>query len=227
LQSPCHISTAISLLHHNPSMYTLAVRTVKSKKRLAKRALAQSLAVQNTAETAISRTCLEAVKSTCLCTSPARSSALAICTFLVRTPTPLSTLRPASTHTTRYSAEGDGEISFCGAIEIAGVITIKFDVIKGGMAKLGMHKDGKSPIFIPGPVEPNFGPGRYIYFEGFSVDENGKQHFLDATVAYRQTTLRCIEYLKRFGYDDYQIYLLLRYVLVSACRWRAILLTRG
>lgn len=29
------------------------------------------------------------------------------------------------------------------------------------------------------------------------------------TVAYRQTTLRCIEYLKRFGYDDYQIYLLL------------------
>ena len=29
------------------------------------------------------------------------------------------------------------------------------------------------------------------------------------TVAYRQTTLRCIEYLKQFGYDDYQIYLLL------------------
>jgi len=125
--------------------------------------------------------------------------------------------RQASTHHTRHSPEGDGEISFCGAIEIAGVITIKFDVIKGGMAKLGMHKDGKSPIFIPGPVEPNFGPGRYIYFEGFSVDENGKQHFLDATVAYRQTTLRCIEYLKRFGYDDYQIYLLLRYVVTTLC----------
>lgn len=48
-----------------------------------------------------------------------------------------------------------------------------------------------------------------LYFEGFSVDENGKQHFLDTTVAYRQTTLRCIEYMKRFGYSDYQIYLLL------------------
>ena len=56
-----------------------------------------------------------------------------------------------------------------------------------------------APIYIPGPVEPQFGPGRYIYFEGFSVDENGKQHYMDATVAYRQTCLRAIEYLRRFG----------------------------
>ena len=103
------------------------------------------------------------------------------------------------------SIEGDGEISFCGAIEIAGVITLKFTVMKNGMADLGM----KSPIFQPGPVEPQFGPGRYLTFEGFSVDEHGKQHYLDATVAYRQTCLRVIEYLRRFGYDDYQIYLLL------------------
>lgn len=48
-----------------------------------------------------------------------------------------------------------------------------------------------------------------ILWQGFSVDENGKQHFLDATVAYRQSCLRIIEYLKRYGYDDYQIYLLL------------------
>ncbi|KAK6543704.1 hypothetical protein TWF694_000439 [Orbilia ellipsospora] len=104
-----------------------------------------------------------------------------------------------------HFSQGDGEISFCGAIEMAGCITIKFTVMKGGMAELGM----KSPIYVPGPVEPQFGPGRYIYFEGFSVDENGKQHYLDATVAYRQTTLRCIEYLRRYGYSDYQIYLLL------------------
>lgn len=32
---------------------------------------------------------------------------------------------------------------------------------------------------------------------------------MDATIAYRQTTLRCIEYLRRFGYNDYQVYLLL------------------
>ncbi|KAI9709853.1 MAG: hypothetical protein M1828_002348 [Chrysothrix sp. TS-e1954] len=104
-----------------------------------------------------------------------------------------------------HFSQGDGEISFCGAIEMAGCITIKFDVMKQGMTKLGM----KSPIYVPGPVEPSFGPGRYIYFEGFSVDQNGKQHYLDATVAYRQTTLRVIEYLRRFGYSDYQVYLLL------------------
>lgn len=104
-----------------------------------------------------------------------------------------------------HFSQGDGEISFCGAIEIAGVITINFKVIKNGMADLGL----KSPIYIPGPVEPQFGPGRHIYFEGFSVDSNGKQHYLDATVAYRQTCLRVIEYMRRFGYDDYQTYLLL------------------
>ncbi|KAF2711442.1 formamidase FmdS [Pleomassaria siparia CBS 279.74] len=104
-----------------------------------------------------------------------------------------------------HFSQGDGEISFCGAIEMAGVITLKFTVMKGGVKELDM----KSPIYIPGPVEPQFGPGRYIYFEGFSVDEHGKQHYMDATVAYRQTCMRAIEYLRRFGYDDYQIYLLL------------------
>lgn len=94
-----------------------------------------------------------------------------------------------------HFSQGDGEISFCGAIEMAGCITLKFSVMKGGMEKLAM----KSPIYIPGPVEPQFGPGRYIYFEGFSVDEHGKQHYLDATVAYRQTILRTIEYLRRYG----------------------------
>jgi formamidase len=92
----------------------------------------------------------------------------------------------------------------CGAIEMAGVISLTFDIIKGGMKTIS-----KNPIFIPGPVEPQFGPGRYIYFEGFSVDEHGKQHYMDTTVAYRQASLNAIEYLKRFGYSDYQAYLLL------------------
>ena len=104
-----------------------------------------------------------------------------------------------------HFSQGDGEISFCGAIEMAGVITINFKVIKNGMEELGL----KSPIFLPGQVEPNFGPGRYIYFEGFSVDQHGKQHYLDTAVAYRQACHRCIEYLRRFGYSDYQAYLLM------------------
>jgi len=78
---------------------------------------------------------------------------------------------------------------------MAGVITINFSVMKGGMETLAM----KSPIYVPGPVEPQFGPGRYIYFEGFSVDSKGKQYYLDTTVAYKQTCFRVIEYLRRYG----------------------------
>ena len=94
-----------------------------------------------------------------------------------------------------HFSQGDGEISFCGAIEMAGVITLKLSVMKGGVGELEM----KSPLFLPGPVEPHFGPGRYLTFEGFSVDEKGVQHYMDATVAYRQATLRVVEYLRRFG----------------------------
>jgi formamidase len=32
---------------------------------------------------------------------------------------------------------------------------------------------------------------------------------MDASVAYKQTSLRAIEYLRKFGYNDYQLYLLL------------------
>ena len=104
-----------------------------------------------------------------------------------------------------HFSQGDGEISFCGAIEMAGVITVKLSVMKNGIKDLDM----KSPLFLPGPVEPHYGPSRYLTFEGFSVDEKGKQHYMDATVAYRQATLRCIEYLRRYGYSDYQVYLML------------------
>ncbi|PSR77232.1 Acetamidase/Formamidase, partial [Coniella lustricola] len=93
-----------------------------------------------------------------------------------------------------HFSQGDGEISFCGAIEMAGVITIKFKVLKKKQDGQGQGDDElaglKSPLYIPGPVEPHYGPGRYLYFEGFSVDEHGKQHYLDVTVAYRQTVLR-------------------------------------
>ena len=37
-----------------------------------------------------------------------------------------------------HFSQGDGEISFCGAIEMAGVITIKFTVMKGGVKALDM-----------------------------------------------------------------------------------------
>lgn len=103
-----------------------------------------------------------------------------------------------------HFSQGDGEISFCGAIEMAGVVTLSFSIIKDGIKKLAL----KSPIFVPGDVQNHYGPSRYLTFEGFSVDETGKQHHLCATTAYRQACIRVIEYLRRYGYNDYQIYLL-------------------
>ncbi|CAL8132501.1 unnamed protein product [Orchesella dallaii] len=103
-----------------------------------------------------------------------------------------------------HFSQGDGEISFCGGIEMAGAITLKTKLIKGGMA---LHGNLRNPIFMPGPVEPRF--SKYISFQGISVDEHGVQHHLDATLSYKQAVLNCIDYFKRFGYTGEQIYLLL------------------
>lgn len=47
---------------------------------------------------------------------------------------------------------------------MAGVITINFKVLKDGQRHMGMT-GGRSPMYIPGPVQPQFGPGRMLYFE--------------------------------------------------------------
>ena len=49
----------------------------------------------------------------------------------------------------------------------------------------------------------------YLIFEGISVDEQGKQYYLDVHVAYRQACLNAIEYLKKFGYSREQAYAIL------------------
>lgn len=102
-----------------------------------------------------------------------------------------------------HFSQGDGEITFCGAIEMAGWVHMRVNVIKGGMAKYGI----KNPIFKPSPITPNYKD--YLIFEGISVDEKGKQHYLDVTVAYRQACLNAIEYLKKFGYSGAQAYSIL------------------
>lgn len=102
-----------------------------------------------------------------------------------------------------HFSQGDGEISFCGAIEVAGWLQLRVDLIKGGMKKYGI----KNPVFKPGPVEPHYSD--YMIFEGISVDEAGKQYYLDAHVAYRQACLNAVEYLKKFGFSGEQAYLLL------------------
>jgi formamidase len=56
-------------------------------------------------------------------------------------------------------------------------------------------------------MEPRYND--YLIFEGISVDEKGKQYYLDAHVAYRQACLNAIEYLKKFGYSGEQAYAIL------------------
>ncbi len=102
-----------------------------------------------------------------------------------------------------HFSQGDGEITFCGAIEMAGWVHMRVNLIKGGVAKYGI----KNPIFKPSPITPNYKD--YLIFEGISVDEQGKQHYLDVTVAYRQACLNAIEYLKKFGYSGAQAYSIL------------------
>lgn len=109
-----------------------------------------------------------------------------------------------------HFSQGDGEVSFCGAIEMSGFLELKCSVIKGGMKMLpvvGPSPLSVNPIFEIGPLEPRY--SEWLVFEGVSVDEKGEQHYLDATVAYKRAVLNCIKYLAQFGYTEQQVYLLL------------------
>ena len=102
-----------------------------------------------------------------------------------------------------HFSQGDGEITFCGAIEMAGWLHLRVSLIKEGMSKYGI----KNPIFKPSPITPKYDD--YLIFEGISVDEQGEQHYLDVHIAYRQACLNAIEYLKKFGYSGAQAYAIL------------------
>jgi formamidase len=104
-----------------------------------------------------------------------------------------------------HFSQGDGEITFCGAIEMGGFIDFGVDLIKGGMATYGITTN---PVLIPGRVEPRY--AEFLTFIGISVDEHsGENRYMDATLAYRRACLNAIEYLKKFGYSGEQAYLLL------------------
>lgn len=87
---------------------------------------------------------------------------------------------------------------------MSGVITLRTNLIKGGMT---LHGNLNMPMYLPGPVEPRF--TRYLTFEGISVDDQGTQHYLSTNVAFRQAILNAIAYLTKFGYTPEQAYILL------------------
>jgi formamidase len=103
-----------------------------------------------------------------------------------------------------HFSQGDGEITFCGAIEMGGYVDLHVDLIKGGMEAYGVTTN---PVFLPGNVEPRY--SEFLTFVGLSVDEDGRQHYLDSQLAYRRACLNAIAYLEKFGYSPEQAYLLL------------------
>ncbi|MGH6953081.1 MAG: formamidase [Alphaproteobacteria bacterium] len=102
-----------------------------------------------------------------------------------------------------HFSQGDGEITFCGAIEMAGWIDLRVELIKGGVEKYALT----NPLFNISPVEPRY--SEFLVFEGVGVGEDDKQYYLDATVAYRRACLNAINYLKNFGYSGEQAYVIL------------------
>ena len=104
-----------------------------------------------------------------------------------------------------HFSQGDGEITFCGAIEMAGWMDLHVELIKGGCQKYGMQQ----AMFKVSPVDPQYSD--FLVFEGIGVGEDGKQYYNDVTIAYRRACLNAIEYpeelrlLGRTGLYDHQL----------------------
>ena len=103
-----------------------------------------------------------------------------------------------------HFSQGDGEITFCGAIEMGGFMDLHVDVIKGGMETYGLYENA---IFMPGLRDPQY--SEWIAFSGVSVDLNGKQHYLNSQLSYERACHHAIDYLMKFGYSDIQAYMIL------------------
>jgi formamidase len=103
-----------------------------------------------------------------------------------------------------HFSQGDGEITFCGAIEMGGFMDLGVDLIKGGMQTYGVSENA---IFMPGTTDPQF--SEWLAFSGTSVTLEGKQHYLDAQLSYQRACLHAIDYLTNFGYSPEQAYMIL------------------
>ncbi|MER7274919.1 formamidase [Dactylosporangium sp. NPDC000244] len=103
-----------------------------------------------------------------------------------------------------HFSQGDGEITFCGAIEMGGFIDLHVDLIKGGMQTYGVEENA---VFLPGNTPPQY--SQWLAFSGLSVTVEGEQRYLDSQLAYQRACLHAIDYLTKFGYAPEQAYLLL------------------
>lgn len=103
-----------------------------------------------------------------------------------------------------HFSQGDGEITFCGAIEMGGFIDLRVDLIRGGMDTYGVTENA---VFMPGNTDPQY--SQWLAFSGTSVTLDGEQRYLDSHLAYQRACLHAIDYLTNFGYSPEQAYLIL------------------
>ncbi|MFV0463669.1 MAG: formamidase [Nostocoides sp.] len=103
-----------------------------------------------------------------------------------------------------HFSQGDGEITFCGAIEMGGFIDLRVDVIPGGMDTYGVSENA---IFMPGRHGPVY--SEWLAFSGTSVTLDGEQRYLDSHLSYQRACLHAIDYLTTFGWTPEQAYMIL------------------
>jgi formamidase len=103
-----------------------------------------------------------------------------------------------------HFSQGDGEITFCGAIEMGGFIDLHVDVIPGGMDTYGVSENA---IFMPGNTDPQY--SQWLAFSGTSVTLDGEQRYLDSHLSYQRACLHAIDYLTKFGWSPEQAYMIL------------------
>jgi formamidase len=103
-----------------------------------------------------------------------------------------------------HFSQGDGEITFCGAIEMGGYLDLHVDLIKGGMEAYGVAEHA---IFMPGRTAPQY--SEWLAFAGTSVTLDDEQHYLDPYLSYQRACLHAIDYLTTFGYTPEQAYMIL------------------
>jgi len=103
-----------------------------------------------------------------------------------------------------HFSQGDGEITFCGAIEMGGFIDLRVELIKDGMSTYGVSENA---VFMPGNTDPQY--SQWLAFSGTSVTFAGEQRYLDSHLAYQRACMHAIDYLTTFGYAPEQAYLLL------------------
>ncbi|OCF37455.1 hypothetical protein I316_00577 [Kwoniella heveanensis BCC8398] len=100
-----------------------------------------------------------------------------------------------------HFCQSDGEPTT--AIEMAGIVTLRINVIPQGVKKLCL----KSPMYRTSPSEPVYRDR--LCFTGLSVTADGAQTDQNGLLAYRNAAFQAIEYLQSFGYTREQAYILL------------------